>query len=147
MRGQKFNHRGDLLLHSSKTVGPNEKAYALEQGIDLTDLPLGHIVGVARLIDCQPVSYEGGRTKYDWLLDDIRRFTTPIPHQGAAAVFPVENGLVEAALASAVPVPLQVSHNAYQQMLDAAGDDEATAAKPAPGWWQRLGSIFRPKSS
>lgn len=84
---------GPTLLHASRTITGNERAAGQESGIDLEELPTGALVGVVDI-----VGVEGVEGDYAWVLARPRRFATPIPWKGAAAIMRVDMAAVRSAL-------------------------------------------------
>lgn len=108
-------YRGPLLIHATKSrrlLGPGTLA-------TLPKIAFGAIVGVADLVDCVPfrnrVSVSGcevtAQGKWDWLesdpyadgpwcwiLENARRFATPIPYCGRQRLFDVPDSVVSDAL-------------------------------------------------
>lgn len=88
-RTRRTHYRGELLIHAAKVRCPDEP-----------DLPLGVILGRVELVDCQE---SDGR--YEWLLRNPCRFTTPIPCTGQLGLWtPPAAVLAQVATVEAVPV-------------------------------------------
>ena len=92
-------YQGRIAIHASKGFPMENRLFAAElstQGYRLPDaLPLGAVLGTARLVNVQRVEdvepfigrverlfgdYSGGR--FAWLLEDIEIFEEPIPARG-----------------------------------------------------------------
>lgn len=86
--------RGIVLIHAAATTSRgSRKAYGeLCSSLGLgVNLPLGQVVAIARLVDCEP--YEPRHEvlsccpwrpdAHAWILDDIQRLPTPFPAKGA----------------------------------------------------------------
>lgn len=94
--------RGPLLIHAGKSL-----AWFDAQGWDREQypVPLGAIVGVANLVDCVHIerirhcerevvdrhpwitTHEHAEGRFCFVLEDVRRFVTPIPYKGAQGFF------------------------------------------------------------
>lgn len=63
-RGNKTNHRGDMLLHASKTDKLDQREFAERNGIDFGGLPKGAVAGVFRIAECRAeTGREDGRER------------------------------------------------------------------------------------
>jgi activating signal cointegrator 1 len=107
------NYRGPLLIHAAKRkTDVADEIEDLELDLDLTTLPFGALVAVARLVDCRRTdglavsdreamlgNYSTGR--FGWILEDIRAFSDPIPYRGAQGLFNVPDDTVRSALEEA----------------------------------------------
>ena len=118
IRGRATRHRGDLLVHASKTYGPAERerlALLRSRGVDLADpdpASLGALVGIVQLVGCRRATEEdwkralaipdGDGEHWAWELAEPERFPTPIPYRGAIRLFDVaDEDLAAAVLAPA----------------------------------------------
>ncbi len=100
------NYRGPLLIHAAKRkTDVADEIEDLDLDMDLTTLPFGALVAIARLVDCRCTdglavsdresmlgNYSTGR--FGWMLEDIRAFSDPIPYRGAQGLFNVPNDVV-----------------------------------------------------
>lgn len=115
-RSWRPKYRGLLAIHAAKRMDVLLKEYCLqdpfylelrEAGYEISNLPLGAIVAVVKLIDIQPVNkirdslrfnekafgnYADGR--YAWQLELVKRLEKPIPMNGAQALFEVADDLI-----------------------------------------------------
>ena len=100
-------YRGAVLLHASKTVDREDfDYYQKEYGLDYKTMPVGAILGIADIVDCtldvrSKWHVEG---QYGWYLENVRRFSRPLPYKGALRLFDVDDELVRDAIASSVIV-------------------------------------------
>lgn len=97
-RPQRWNHRGQLLIHAGKSrswmTDDDERRYP--------NLPYGAIVGVCNLVACLELSAAAWPSEYAHLKDhehangpwclvltDIKRFKKPVPARGALGLWRV----------------------------------------------------------
>lgn len=108
-RSWSTNYRGPLAIHAGKAFPAATRAMSLQApfveellvgGVYGTrDLPLGAIVAVCTLADCEPIGgkylvgepersfgdFSPGR--FAWRLEDVRRLDPPIPANGALSLW------------------------------------------------------------
>ncbi len=101
------NHRGPLLIHAA-TRRPKAGDWNEYPTLNPGPVPLGAIVGVVDLTDCEPVEFGGGgdevETEYRWHLASPRRFRQPIPFAGRLRIFEVPDTLVKEQLIASARV-------------------------------------------
>ena len=104
-RSWSTRHRGALVIHASKTFPRDAREFA--EALGLSDLPLGSILGVVDLVDCQPTQYCPGRFteaeygdfswgRWAWTLETPRELETPIPWKGALGLWKLPEGALDA---------------------------------------------------
>lgn len=104
-RTWRANHRGLLLIHTSKKMDPHAwRALAGDFRFDLDKLTTGAIVGVCAIdriilrtnVDrkTQNLSRWHEKGMWGWYLKDVRRFDEPIPYKGALKLFDVPDEVV-----------------------------------------------------
>lgn len=124
------SYRGPLLIHAGKSrewlelndSGDRDELYDLA----LADMQFGFIIGIADLRDCvekfvlegnAPRRFqESSRRRWPWLemhehaegpwcwvLQEVRRFETPIPYKGAQGLFNVPRKVVESHIQGTTP--------------------------------------------
>lgn len=108
------SYRGPVLIHAAKRWGVEQREtrarlvrlFAWPQAVDedgFTDLPLGALVAVARVVDVRLMTpewiaeqtplervvgdWQPGR--YGWVLEDVQRLDPPIPLRGRQGLFEV----------------------------------------------------------
>lgn len=118
-RTRVWNYRGPILIHaglSRKFLDLNERGTVDISGISVAQMEFGMILGTANIIDCVrpvgqtvtrgkmvPVFSEQVNARYPWLashphaegsycliLDDVKRFDTPIPAVGKLGIWEFE---------------------------------------------------------
>lgn len=91
------HHRGQLLLHASKTARPFQREKAAAFGLDFEQLERGALVGVVDIVGCRMA-----RKGFAWELENPRQFRESLPYAGAAGMFLVEDELVSDAIETSV---------------------------------------------
>lgn len=105
-RGWATRYRGPLAIHAAKRWEKDQLRFTeqlLERGVRFPAgrMPLGQVLGVAWLVDCQPTgsmptisarerelgNYGPGR--FAWLLEDAQPLTAPLPFVGRQGFFDV----------------------------------------------------------
>jgi activating signal cointegrator 1 len=107
------NYRGPLLIHAGKS---KQWLDGSDYGLTLEQMPFGVICGVANVVECVAVrdfmgpSESAAERRFPWLrehrhtegpwcwvLQECRRFETPIPYRGAQGLFdiPIDDALDE----------------------------------------------------
>lgn len=122
-RNQNWFYRGQVLIHagaSHKFLRLDPSGTMDKCGIPLAEMKFGFILGVADIVDCvRPIAYQNGATsapifggltceKYPWLsthphaegpycliLDNVKRFRTPIPARGMLGLWDFKGELPE----------------------------------------------------
>ncbi len=103
LRNWKTNYRGDLLIHASRV--PDGRAMK-KFGFEKDDLPLGAVIGKAKLIGCKEyrtkadfagdrklhlsVDYTGEHV-FGFILESPIRFSRPIPIKGRLGLFELKS--------------------------------------------------------
>lgn len=105
--------RGPLAIHASARLDPNDRVWCLEDpGIgaliarcgyrDVTELPLGAVLSVGRLVDCLPTEDvlvltwteralgDWRRGRWAWRFAQVERLPAPVPTRGSLGLWPVE---------------------------------------------------------
>ena len=114
IRGRATRHRGDLLIHASKTYGPAERerlAFLRSRGVELPDpdpAGFGALVGIVQVVDCRRATDEdwdralavpeGDGEHWAWELAQPERFPVPIPYRGSIRLFDVADEELAAAV-------------------------------------------------
>lgn len=112
-RSWQTSHRGPILIHAGrKYMADCQRLSTLDPfftclynaGFKPPALPLGAIVGMATIVDCQPtekLTFDGLVTdqerqfgdfrdgRWAWRLESHRTFPVPIPHNGQRGVFDI----------------------------------------------------------
>ena len=104
-RHWKTDYRGPLAIHAAKRFDKHQREFAQTEhtlGRLPGSLPLGAIVAVVTLKDCQPTAElvhevspierifgDFHRGRWAWLLEDIRSLDEPIPFAGRQGFFNV----------------------------------------------------------
>lgn len=117
--------RGPLVLHAAKRFGPDERdicddvpfreVLASAGILRPSDLPLGALVGVVRVVYCTKTEtfgadlFEHGRLsaqehafgnygpgRWAWITEGAKRFAVPIPWKGKQGFFDVPDDVTEA---------------------------------------------------
>lgn len=91
------NYRGQVLIHAgvSRRDLKHLNCTPLDQYADSLDLTFGAIIGLARIIDCVPLSDLPASLRgnpfasgpYCWILEDARAIESPIPCRGQLGLF------------------------------------------------------------
>ena len=111
-----MHYRGSLLIHA----GLSQKWLTTHPSIPRDWIVFGAIVGIVDVVDCVPLTrFQDGSSllnvehlpKYEWLrndphasgpycivLENSRRFKTPIPYKGKLGLFNVPDELVKDAV-------------------------------------------------
>lgn len=125
-RGWETSYRGPLAIHAAKTTKGMEIIdyeaeiaralvhaklldYDFKEGVTKWHtLPLGALLGVVNLVDCQPTeklrrtvtprercfgNYEPER--WGWITEDARALPAPVPYRGMQRIFEIDASLVE----------------------------------------------------
>jgi hypothetical protein len=111
------DYRGAILIHAGKS----QKFFTPDNyGILIDEMAFGAVVGVAQLRGCiryRPLrkldpavleawpwleNHEHCEGPYCWILEDVFRFPTIVPHRGMPGVFDVPAGLVATGLSQAM---------------------------------------------
>lgn len=90
----------DIAIHAAQRLHVDEREKAKLWGYTPADLPLGAIIGVARLSSCMrtehfmepPHDLEYGDFspgRWAWRLEDVRKLKTPVPCKGLQGFFRV----------------------------------------------------------
>jgi hypothetical protein len=112
-------HRGPIVIHASKYLPLAARALCgrepfrtlLDQAgcARWTDLPRGHLIGVAVLVGCTRVEElpdigsperdlgDFGPGRWAWILADARPLPAPIPWKGRLGLFDVPDAVLQAA--------------------------------------------------
>ena len=112
-----LDYRGAILIHAGKS----QKFFTPDNyGILFDEMAFGAVVGVAQLRGCiryRPLrkldpavleawpwleNHEHCEGPYCWILEDVFRFPTIVPHRGMPGVFDVSAGLVATGLSQAM---------------------------------------------
>jgi hypothetical protein len=104
-------HRGPLLIHASTNhdIHAWRDPRIVELGLQRTDVPLGHLIGVVNVVDCVKVHASRWADPDSWklVLSDPHPLTSIVPYRGQLSLFQVPRDLVADLLPAGALLELQ----------------------------------------
>lgn len=104
-RSRYFSHRGPLLIHAALKVDSDALSDPRITALPISDLAMGHIIGVVTVLDCVKRSssrWADKSSEWKLVLSNPRRLREPVPYRGQLSLFEVDHELLRDVLPAGV---------------------------------------------